>query len=289
MIVDPKNISQYLPSVNFKVESKRFVPYLEEAQREITEKILGNDIEELLENSDSEDLSELKNLACRAISVTAYLDAVPEMDLQLSEAGFVVASNEAFKPASKERVERLMKSLRRRKTAALDNLLVFLVQNSKDDASPVRDWRGSRQFLLFSLTPVFSFAEFEKYSIIAGVDESRLKTEWNEFYQLIPTMAVALRKIVAYYVSNEYIDNIRERFCDAEPMLAVERQVIECIARSVVAAVLGEEKIARDTAITARKIMLSNIDQFPIFYKSDSYRLPESSIAGTGGVSNFLI
>lgn len=125
MIVDPKNISQYLPSINFKVEPKRLIPYLEEAQREITDRILGYDIEELLENSEDENLSELKNLASRAICVTAYLSAIPEMDLQLSEAGFVVASNDAFSPASKERVERLMHSLRRRRSATLDNLLVF--------------------------------------------------------------------------------------------------------------------------------------------------------------------
>ena len=53
MIVDPKNISQYLPSINFKVEPKRLIPYLVEAQREITDRILGYDIEELLvKNSD---------------------------------------------------------------------------------------------------------------------------------------------------------------------------------------------------------------------------------------------
>ena len=96
MIVDPKNISQYLPSINFKVEPKRLIPYLVEAQREITDRILGYDIEELLVKNSDDNLSELKNLASRAICVTAYLSAIPEMDLQLSEAGFVVASNEAF-------------------------------------------------------------------------------------------------------------------------------------------------------------------------------------------------
>ena len=284
MIVEPKNISQYLPSVNFKVDSVRFVPYLQEAEMDITDKILSCEIADLLATSDNEDLNELKNLACRAISITAYLNAIPEMDLQLSEAGFVVASNEAFKPASKERVERLMESLRRRKSVALDSLLVFLVHNSKDDASPVKDWRGSRQFAYFSSTPVFSMAEFERFNRLDAAVES-----WNEFYSYIPIMKARLYSTVAYYISDAYIRDVMERLRDAEPILDTEKQVLSHIKAAIVAGAMECEKIMTEESITARRIMLSNIDQFPIFYKSDSYQLPECSIAGTGGVSNFLI
>ena len=285
MIVDPKNISQYLPSINFKVESKRLIPYLEEAQREITDRILGYDIEELLENSEDENLSELKNLASRAICVTAYLSAIPEMDLQLSEAGFVVASNEAFSPASKERVERLMHSLRRRKSATLDSLLVFLVHNSIDDASPVKDWRGSRQFVYFSQTPVLSLAEFERFNLI----EVSCELSWDKFYSYIPIMKANLHSTVAYYISDTYILNLMERLRDAEPILDVERQVLVHIKGAIIAGAMDKRNIMIEEAITARKIMIDNIDQFPIFYKSDSYQLPEKSISGTGGVSNFLV
>ena len=286
MIVDPKNISQYLPSVNFKVDSVRFVPYLQEAEMDITDKILGCEIADMLANSENEDLNELKNLACRAISITAYLNAIPEMDLQLSEAGLVVASNEAFKPASKERVERLMESLRRRKSAALDSLLVFLVHNSIDDASPVKDWRGSRQFAYFSQTPIFTLAKFENFSLDLGVN---IKMDWDKFYSVIPVMNETLRSEVAYYVSNEYIDNVMERLRDAEPILVIEKNVVGYIRRAIVSAALGKKELIMEMSIKARNIMLSNIDQFPIFYKSDSYRLPENSLAGTGGVSNFLV
>lgn len=285
MIVDPKNISQYLPSVNFKVDSVRFVPYLQEAEMDITDKILGCEIADMLANSENEDLNELKNLACRAISITAYLNAIPEMDLQLSEAGFVVASNEAFKPASKERVERLMHSLRRRKSAALDNLLVFLVNNSKDDASPIKDWRGSRQFSYFSQTPVLSLAEFERFNLI----EVSCELSWDKFYSYIPIMKANLHSTVAYYISDTYILNLMERLRDAEPILDVERQVLVHIKGAIIAGAMDSRNIMIEEAITARKIMIDNIDQFPIFYKSDSYQLPEKSISGTGGVSNFLV
>lgn len=284
MIVDPKNISQYLPSVNFKVDSVRFVPYLQEAELEITDKILSCDIADMLANSDNEDLSELKNIVCRAISITAYLNAIPEMDLQLSEVGFVVASNEAFKPASKERVERLMESLRRRKSSALDSLLVFLVHNSKDDASPVKDWRGSRQFAYFSQTPVLTMAEFERFSRLDVPVES-----WDKFYSYIPIMKANLHSTVAYYISDTYILNLMERFRDAEPILDVERQVLVHIKTAIIAGAMDSRNIMIEEAITARKIMIDNIGQFPIFYKSDSFQLPEKSISGTGGVSNFLV
>ncbi len=285
MIVDPKNISQYLPSINFKVEPKRLIPYLVEAQREITDRILGYDIEELLVENSDDNLSELKNLASRAICVTAYLSAIPEMDLQLSEAGFVVASSEAFSPASKERVERLMLSLKRRKSAALDNLLVFLVHNSKDDASPIKDWRGSRQFSYFSQTPVLSLAEFERFNLI----DKSVDLSWDKFYSYIPIMKANLHSTVAYYISDTYILNLMERLRDAEPILDVERQVLVHIKTAIIAGAMDKRNIMIEEAITARKIMIDNIDQFPIFYKSDSYQLPEKSISGTGGVSNFLV
>lgn len=285
MIVDPKNIRLYLPSINFKVDSVRFVPYLQEAEIEITDKILSCEIADMLAISDDESLSELKNLACRAISITAYLNAIPEMDLQLSEAGFVVASNEAFKPASKERVERLMHSLRRRKSSALDNLLVFLVNNSKDDASPIKDWRGSRQFSYFSQTPVLSLAEFERFNLI----EVSCELSWDKFYSYIPIMKANLHSTVAYYISDIYILNLMERLRDAEPILDVEIQVLVHIKGAIIAGAMDSRNIMIEEAITARKIMIDNIGQFPIFYKSDSYQLPEKSISGTGGVSNFLV
>ena len=285
MIVDPKNINQYLPSVNFKVDSVRFVPYLQEAEMDITDKILGCEIADMLANSEKEDLNELKNLACRAISITAYLNAIPEMDLQLSEAGFVVASNEAFSPASKERVERLMHSLRRRRSATLDNLLVFLVNNSIGDASPIKDWRGSRQFSYFSQTPVLSLAEFERFNLI----EVSCELSWDKFYSYIPIMKANLHSTVAYYISDTYILNLMERLRDAEPILDVERQVLANIKGAIIAGAMDSRNIMIEEAITARKIMIDNIGQFPIFYKSDSYQLPEKSISGTGGVSNFLI
>lgn len=285
MIVDPKNISQYLPSINFKVEPKRLIPYLVEAQREITDRILGYDIEELLVENSDDNLSELKNLASRAICVKAYLDGVPELDLQLSEAGFVVASNEAFKPASKERVERLMQSLRQRLSSSLDNLLVFLIHNSKDDASPIKDWRSSRQFSYFSQTPVLSLAEFERFNLI----EVSCELSWDKFYSYIPIMKANLHSTVAYYISDIYILNLMERLRDAEPILDVERQVLVHIKGAIIAGAMDSRNIMIEEAITARKIMIDNIGQFPIFYKSDSYQLPEKSISGTGGVSNFLV
>ena len=286
MIVDPKNIAQYLPSVNFKVDSKRFVPYLQETEMEIVDKIISCEIADMLTNSEDENLAELKNLASRAICISAYLDAIPEMDLQLSEAGFVVASNEAVKPASKERVERLMESLRNRKSAAIDNLLVFLVHNSKDDASPVKDWRGSRQFAHISQTPVMTLAEFKKNILDIGDVNSDL--DWRQFYSLIPLMNSHLHNTVAYYTSDVYIRDVMERLRDAEPILDIEKQVLSHIKTAIVAGAMERRNIMIQESISARKIMVDNAHFFPLFLDSGSYQLPTTNIAGTGGVSNFL-
>ena len=66
-------------------------------------------------------------------------------------------------------------------------------------------------------------------------------------------------------------------------------QVLSHIRASIVAGAMEYRNTMIDEAITARKIMVDNIQDFPIFYNSASYQLPTTSIAGTGGVSNFLI
>lgn len=291
MIVNVNNIGQYLPSVNFKFDTKRFIPFLQSAQDEIEDKIIGFDLGQELDLSnidapEDEVWLNLKNLVCRAICITAYINAIPEMDLQLSEAGFVVASNDAVKPASKERVEKLTQSLKNRKSVIFDSLLVFLVHNSIDDASPIKDWRGSRQFIYLSQTPVLSLSEFKKN--ILDISDVNSDLDWRQFYSLIPLMTAHLHNTVAYYISDVYIRDVMERLRDAEPILDIEKQVLSHVKTAIVAGALEHRKTMVEEAISARKIMVDNIQDFPIFYNSASYQLPTTSIAGTGGVSNFL-
>ena len=102
-------------------------------------------------------------------------------------------------------------------------------------------------------------------------------------------MNANLHNTVAYYISDVYIRDVMERLRDAEPILDIEKQVISHIKTAIVAGALEHQNTMVQEAISARKIMVDNAHFFPLFHSSDSYQLPTTSIAGTGGVSNFLI
>lgn len=62
---------------------------------------------------------------------SAAFDALPHVDLVLTESGFAVVSNQNLAPASRDRVDRLREQLRQEKSVARDALLGELVKIEK--------------------------------------------------------------------------------------------------------------------------------------------------------------
>ena len=284
MIVDTSNINNFLPSVNFKVSSDRFNDYLILAQSDVVEKIIGERLELDIENGEVDDKKLIIHIS-RAIATAAYLDAIPEFDVQLSEAGFVVASNEAVKPASRERVDKLLQAMSSRKSAAYDNLVSYLLANSVAGAQYER-WRKTKQFKNLCRTPVLTVGDFLNHSLQPTV-ESR-KMLWDTFYLIIPVMERVLRGLVASYVSKEFVSELLAKIQGAETLTSVETDVLTLVKQAVVAGALDNMDVARKMAIVARNTMLDNIDSFASFRNSSVYTLPSLNIAGEGGIANFL-
>ena len=94
MIAKSSDIQMYLPNVNWKMNTSRLDDFLETAQSELTERVLGTDLEGVLEAAVPEGGTDshvvLRSLVKRVLCQAAFLDAIPILDLQLSEAGFVV-------------------------------------------------------------------------------------------------------------------------------------------------------------------------------------------------------
>ena len=90
ILKDIETASRYLPSLNWKMDSTRLNDFFDRSQKWVVEKIIGTDIEDLLEaalqEGQEDPHADLRKLTCRVIGEEAYLCAVAEMDLQLSEA-----------------------------------------------------------------------------------------------------------------------------------------------------------------------------------------------------------
>ena len=132
-----KNITQaqkFLPSLNLTLESNRFDDFFSRAQEWLVSHIVGSAIEDVLEAdvsiADVDLHKELRTMCRRVIAEKALLDAIPEMDMQLTEAGFAVQDNDDFSPASAQRVDRLLAKMPERIAADVDALVRFLMKTS---------------------------------------------------------------------------------------------------------------------------------------------------------------
>ena len=280
MIANGTDIGSFIPTINFKVGNSRLLDFIKTAQADLAEKVLGSTIESELEqpidDSEIDRHAELRTMVKRAIYLSAFFDSIPELDLQLSEAGFVVASNSAVSPASRERVGALMQRVSERRSDAVDKLHRFLIENSKDDGSKYAEWRSSTQFAHLGSGFVLSLGEFN--DCFVANDDSSKAVLWDDFYRLIPRMNDALYGEIAQYVSSDYITELLEKKFDSESILSLERSVSFKISCAVVAAATGNTGVMRTQAVRARNIMVDNISLFPTFRASSSYVLPRMEI-----------
>ena len=284
MIIDSiSKAKQFLPSLNVTVANTRLNDFFQRAQTWVVENIIGTGIEELLETAVGEGQEDphaaLRELTGRVIAVAAYSDAIPEMDLQLSEAGFVVQNNEKMSPASKERVERLLSSLESRLANDADALVKYLWKNSGSNGA-YSVWRGSAQFCYLTACFVPFCQKIKECVTTSNVDN------WHKFHDLIPVMANVMKTTVAEYVSLEQIDKLLELY-RANGLLREQRAAIRKIEMAVVSAGCGDMKMCKEYAAQARSVMLKNIDLFPEFHASDKFNTPKVSIDG-GKVAKFL-
>lgn len=275
----------YLPSVNTLVANDRLTDFFRRAQEWVSEKIIGTDIEGTLEIDIPENTPDpharLRMIVSRVICEMAYLTALAELDLQLSEAGFVVQSNQMVSPASQQRMDRLVASLKERMMSDCDSLVRYLIKNSVARAA-YDDWRGTEQYayLTQAFTPTMEDAV---RSTMTGEDAP---STWPDFHGLLPEMAQAIQNVAAPYVSQEELARLIELYRDGET-LNVHNRAIGHLRRVAVKETLGDHAGAVMAAIQARKVMVANEGSFPDFAASDRRTLDTVNF-GNGPSMNCL-
>lgn len=106
--ISNEELRALIPNVIHEVEGEallvdKLTPWLESAMGWLETEYLGPD--DFLSQSH-------KEFARKIIVYKAFADAIPSLDVTLSPAGFAVISTDGRAPASKERIERLINSLR---------------------------------------------------------------------------------------------------------------------------------------------------------------------------------
>lgn len=152
MNIDSLNIDtlhKYVPNVLSVAEGEpalfdKLQPYIESAKLMLEKDYLGSD----------DFLSEQHNeLAIKIVVTEALANAVPSLDIIITPTGFGVVNTDNLAPASKERVERLIQSLRSF-AKANTALLVDICRNYDE-------WRNSERGSWFCATFLSSLNDFQ--------------------------------------------------------------------------------------------------------------------------------
>lgn len=261
---------RYLPSIELKGEPEIFNDALEVAQEKLVEEILGEDLEDKLENQPEEHTRLLAKVK-RVISISAFLTSIPEMDLVLTDAGFAVISNQDMAPASRERVDALKLSLQVKLDEAIDRLVSFLYSSLTYE-----DWRGTEQFSRMSDALILTFTDFRDSAVLNNITLPFYPKSWGAFYALNSALNVALMTNVASYISKDYALELLEKIKDKETLLPNEQKALKNIKAAICAYALGDGKTGLDQTMAALAIMKATPEDFPTFSAS-----PEAAALNT--------
>ena len=255
-----EQVQKYLPSINFKVDIERLLDFLSRAEDWLTNSIIGTEIRDAVDQHQEDHVS-LHIICSRVICESAYLTVAAEMDLQLSEAGFVVQENNGMAPASQQRTERLISSLNTRLNMDCDMLIERLMRFSKAVEAPqvYRSWRGTDQFTY--LTEAFlptrkDLWRYQNYGVNIG--------NWQDYFNGIQLMARGIDVTAAPYVSLAEINRLRGLY-RAGTANSVQLSAIGMLREVAASTYVKDTKAARDAAIRARAIMLESPDDFTEF------------------------
>ncbi len=258
-----KTIDQFrsaVPTVGVDTEFKDLQPYCNSAELWLKNNVIGTElytfVEGLEEPADS-DLS-LQQLCINVIGNHAYWDAVPFLDVVHTNAGFGVISANNKVPASKERIERLREQCLVRRDNEVENLILFLEQNTTYH----ENWKGA---------PVYSVLTD---CLIRTADELKRFSQWDgtrkNFLLLKPKMvSLTVSKLEPVFSKNlieALIESQRENDLSDD-----ELKVAEMLKYSLGCMIGDDKHTAMKLAGDALRFIDENIESFSAYTESKEY------------------
>ena len=175
--------------------------YIEVADGEIRRTLTGKDLYEHIEALPA---TEFLNMALsRLIAHTAYYNAIPFVDLIQTPNGFAVVSNTNQKPASKERVERLLAWCDMERWNSAD----FLVAETLATAGALAEWKKFGEFERLTNCIFVTGKDFHSY---CGGELPSRKTFTEAKNDLLVWQRTILEKVVSTDLMTVIIGEIRE-------------------------------------------------------------------------------
>lgn len=258
LITNDEILRKYLPNAFSTAKGEtalldKLAPYLDAAEEWVKMNITSDKSFTTIKGYT--DNNPTKSLTCQIVVGEAMRRAIPSLDLVLTPNGFGIVSNANIAPASKERVERLMTSLKSNRDDAIEQLLPLLIEASK--------FVGSEQYNFFYAT-LFPNLDL---TTLCGYKVNR----WEKYLELRSKVMDVENSLAEEYFSQELMAVLRSASVhDANN--AVFASIIARIRPQIVDVVMGNP-INHRTMIDIVNFIRNNPDEFPEWHSSDTAKL----------------
>ncbi len=196
-----------------------------------------------------------KIAAQRLVVCEALRNAVPSLDLVLTPNGFGIVSNTNIAPASKERVARLIDSLREQRDDLIEQLMPLLVSAS--------EWKVSDRYDFFAATmfPNITLAN------LCGYTADR----WTKYLEQREQAIAIEASLAEEYFSSALMDRLRsEVICGSVP--ASDKALVGGIRSQIVAVLMGKPISQRHMTDLVNYVR-NNAELFPEWHNSETAKL----------------
>ena len=173
-------------------------PFLEEAERWLSENFLSDTVLDTVIAFDEDNVT--RQQASQIVSMEAFRNAVPFLDVVFTPNGFGIVSNNNIAPASKERVERLIATALSNRDQILLNLVPQLYG--------IDGWSSTEQCRFFGST-LFPTLAITKQLACKDKSSSASTNIWDQYLQLREELLSIEQFVADCYISTEQMDVFR--------------------------------------------------------------------------------
>jgi hypothetical protein len=167
-------------------------------------------------SSSTEKLNQLLYNTQRAVANFAFMDYIPEGQLNISEKGIRIATNTEMKTAFQWQIDQLHDKYKKTGYAAIENMIVHLMENLDTYAN----WKGTDQHADMAGMFIWSSKDFNKYF---NIDDNRVV-----FRELLPPIKKAQDFYISQAIGQDYYDLLKTSILNNE-ISAADRIIINMI------------------------------------------------------------
>lgn len=234
--------------------------YLRNAEYRMKTTVLGEPLYSVVQDLPEELIRQMELV----VSLQAFIEGIPFIDLILTETGFGIVSNTNLAPASKDRVDRLQKQAKDVLENAIDALIIEL------NASAFREkWAEGAAYEGFTSLLYWTAEELRTYAGKPDAHRSMLM-------EFRPHIAAA-QQIIAKYISRDYLKELIEKRQKNETDGKVK--LIMATLRQITGYLLqGMDMVADKELAFLVNLMECNPGDFPTYINSEEYKLKHSPV-----------